>query len=499
MWAGLILVAFIYGALFTFLPPAFLTILLLPIFMLTAVAIWALPSTNRAPTTLLVGLFYAFFVSLIVWPNYLAISLPGLPWITLLRATGFPLAITFLFCLSLSSEFRAELRNTLGATPWVWRLLALFVAIQLLTIPFSSTPFSSFSRFFIAQVNWTVIFFVSCYIFLATKRVLRWIFVLIAMAVIVTAIGIWEWRMGRIPWVGHIPSFLKISDDAVGRILAGATRTGTNLYRTQSTFTTSLSFAEYLALTTPFVIHLAVEGRRATTRAAAMLCLPVIFFGIFTTNARLGVLGFFLSFLLYIATWAARRWRTDSTSIVGPAVTLGYPVIFASFITASLINLRLYRMIWGGGQYEFSTDARRQQIEMAMPNILHAPWGHGIGQAAEVTGFVTPSGLLTLDSYYLTIALDYGIIGFIAYYGMFAAGMYYGGKALLRSRSYETSFLLPAVIALANFVVIKSVLSQEANHPLAFMLLGLVVALVYKVNVGDKQTSAPRVRKAASL
>jgi hypothetical protein len=492
MWAGLILLAFFYGASFTFLPPAFLTILLFPIFILTAIAIWALPSTNKAPTGLLTGLYYAFFISLIVWPNYLAITLPGVPWITLLRATGFPLAIVFLFCLSLSSEFRAELRKVLGASPWVWRLLALFVAIQLLTIPLSSTPFSSFSRFINAQVNWTAIFFVSCYFFLAPGRVLRWTFVLMAIALYTIALGTWEWRIGRVPWFGHIPSFLKIADDSVARILTATYRQG-GIYRTQSTFTTSLSFAEYLALTTPFVIHLAVEGRQWITRAAATVFVPVIFFGIYITNSRLGALGFFLSFLLYIAVWGVRRWRSNRKSIVGPAVTLGYPAIFASFILASLVNLRLYRMVWGGGQYEYSTDGRRQQLEMAIPIIMHNPIGHGIGQAAEVLGFVTPGGMLTIDNYYLSIALDYGVLGFIAYYGMFLVAIFYGGMALLRSRSYETSFLLPAIIALSNFIVIKSVLSQEANHPLAFMLLGLTVALVYRVDVEQKREAPAAV------
>jgi hypothetical protein len=492
MWAGLILLAFLYGVLFTFLPPAFLTMLLVPIFILMAIAIWALPSTNKAPTTLLAFLYYAFFISLIVWPNYLAITLPGLPWITLLRATGFPLAIVFLFCLSRGSEFRTELRASLGASPWVWKLMALFVAIQLLTIPLSSTPFSSFSKFIIAQVNWTAIFFISCYFFLAPGRVFRWTFVLLAIALYTIVLGTWEWRIGRVPWVGHIPSFLAINDDSVARILTATYRQG-GVYRTQSTFTTSLSFAEYLALTTPFVIHLAVEGRRWITRAAATVFVPVIFFGIYITNSRLGALGFFLSFLLYIAIWGVRRWRSDRKSIVGPAVTLGYPAIFTSFILASLVNLRLYRMVWGGGQYEYSTDGRRQQLEMAIPIIMHNPIGHGIGQAAEVLGFVTPGGMLTIDNYYLSIALDYGVLGFIAYYGMFIAAIAYGGLTLLRSRSYETSFLLPAIIALSNFVVIKSVLSQEANHPLAFMLLGLTVALVYRVNLEQKREAPAAV------
>ncbi len=39
-------------------------------------------------------------------------------------------------------------------------------------------------------------------------------------------------------------------------------------------------------------------------------------------------------------------------------------------------------------------------------------------------------------------------------------------------------YLLPIAIALSNFVIGKSVLSQVENHPLVFMLLGMAIALL---------------------
>lgn len=493
MWIGLVVLAFFYGLLFTFLPLSFLPFMLMPLGVLVAFVIWALPGERAPPTKLLTQLFFAFFVALIVWPNYLAISISTLPWITFIRLIGVPMALLLFVSLSVSRKFREDLKAVLDSTPWVWKLLALFVLIQLITIPLSGRPGRSISRFAIAQINWTMIFFVACYVFRSPGRVTQWTKVMFWVAIVVIAIGAQEWRTKHVVWAGHIPSFLAVSDEAVQRILAGKTRLGI-FYRVQSTFTTSLSFAEYLALTTPFVIHVAVNAKRQMTRLGAMVCVPIVFCGVLMTDSRLGALGFFLSFLMYIAIWGLRRWRSDPKSIMGPAITLGYPLIFSTFIAATLVNLRLYRMVWGGGQYSFSTDARQQQMEMGLPKILHAPWGHGIGEAASVLGFYNPSGLLTIDSYYLTVGLDYGVLGFIAYYGMFVAAMLYGARALFRSKSYETSFLVPAVIALANFVIVKSVLSQEAGHPFAFMLLGLVTALAYRVNL---ENAAPPAASAA--
>ena len=481
MWAALIVSAFFYGVFYTFLPLTLLPILVLPLCALAGFVIWALPATKEGPSRSLTGMFFAFFIALILWPNYLAISIPGLPWITVLRLVGIPMTLVLLVSLSRSPQLRNEIKEVLAGSPWIWKLLVTFVFIQAATLPLSGRPFTSLSRFMIAQINWTMIFFASCYVFRKRQRVFQWSLMLVIMALIVIAIGALEWRRHHVLWAGHLPAFLAVSDDVVQKILAGGTRFGVQ-YRTQSTFTTALSFAEYLALTTPFVIHVAVEGRRQATRLAAMVCVPVIFFGVFISGSRLGALGFFLSFLLYIAAWGWRRWRSDRSSIFGPAIILGYPAIFGAVVGASLVNLRLYRMIWGGGQYTYSTDARRVQLEMGIPKILHAPWGYGIGEAGQALQYYNPGGTLTVDNYWLTIALSYGIPGLIAYFGMFAAAIYYAARVLSRSTSYEVTYLLPAAIALANFVVIKTVFSQEANHPLAFMLLGLVAVLVWRAS-----------------
>ena len=49
-----------------------------------------------------------------------------------------------------------------------------------------------------------------------------------------------------------------------------------------------------------------------------------------------------------------------------------------------------------------------------------------------------------------------------------------------RSGEREIDLLLPISVALLNFVIVKMVFSQDANHPLIFMMLGAVVALAYR-------------------
>ena len=55
----------------------------------------------------------------------------------------------------------------------------------------------------------------------------------------------------------------------------------------------------------------------------------------------------------------------------------------------------------------------------------------------------------------------------------------------------EYGLLVPVAAALLNFFVIKSVFSQEDNHPLVAMIVGMIVATCWRVQQ-SKRANAPR-------
>ena len=128
---ALMLFCFAYGFFFSLLVPYYFAFLALPVIFVMLLAIWALPDVNWAPTKQLSWFFYAFFIVMICWPNYLAISLPGLPWITLIRLTSFPMTLLLLICCSISPQFRADLNRSWRAVPAIPTLLCIFIVIQL--------------------------------------------------------------------------------------------------------------------------------------------------------------------------------------------------------------------------------------------------------------------------------------------------------------------------------------------------------------------------------
>jgi len=481
----------VFGFFYALTTPYLFLVFAAPLGLLALIAIWALPDLRTAPTRSMENLYFAFFLCLILWPNYLAIALPGLPWITLLRLTGIPMVLLLLVAVSSSREFRRDLAETLNAAPAVWKLLAAFVVIQLLTIGLSGNPQQSLQKFIVAQTNWTAIFFVSCYVFRRIGRIRQYLFVLWAMAMIICALGVWEASVQKVLWAGHVPSFLKI-DDAEG-LLNSVTRAGSQAYRAKVTFSTPLGLAEFLALMTPFVLHFIAGPFRLPVRIAAAISLPIMFHVVLATDSRLGTVGMFLAALLYIASWGVMRWIRDRAGLIGPAVVMAYPMFFAAFVALTFVWRRLEVMVWGGGAQQGSNDARQAQVERGLPLIAKNPLGYGAGEGGDVLGFKT-GGFQTIDNYYLAIALEYGVIGFVLYYGLLLFMMYLSARAVLltpKDTDPEQDFIVPLAIALAVFFVVKLVFSQQDNHPLIYMMMGMLMALFLRIKKSGSSDAAP--------
>ena len=476
-----------YGFLYAIFTPYLVVPFFAPLGLLALLTIWALPDMRSAPTKWMSPLAYAFFIALVLWPNYLAIALPGLPWITIGRITSFPLTLLFLICVSVSADFRAQMADVLSKTPVVWRALAFLLGAQIVSVAFSDRPMVSIQNIIVAQTSWTAIFLVSCYVFLKPGRVKRLAVCFWIMAIIVGGLGLAESPRGQVMWSADVPSFLKVGDEVVQLILAGATRDGSGQYRIQATFSTALGLAEYCALALPFILHFIVGRFPLVVRILAALTVPFILYVIIRTDARLGLLGFFLSLMVYLFVWGVIRWTRSRASLVGPATVLVYPAIFAAFVAASFVVGRIRNKVWGGGQYNASNEARIDQVSTAIPKILTHPFGYGVGTGGNALGYTDLAGRGTIDSYYLLLLMDVGIVGAVAYLVALAATVFYATKFVVSNRSAdpETYFLIPILVSLVNFAVIKIVFANAENHPIAFMCMGVAAALILRV------TSAP--------
>lgn len=493
----LLLAGFVLGYWFALLAPHAVMPLLIPVAMLSGLVIWALPDMRSAPTGALSVLLFAFLVALPLWPNYLALALPGLPWITVLRIISLPMILLLLVCISISPDFRRQTAASIIATAPVWQMLLAFVLLQSLALVSALVHGGglgeSIEALVVAQINWTAIFFLSAYVFLRPGRASQAVTALLVAAGLLTMVGMQEWRLGAVPWAGHIPGFLKIEDPLIQKVLGGSARAATGIHRVQASYTTSLAFAEFLALMTPFLLHVAVRGQLFGARLSAAVFLPILFWMIMLTDSRLGVVGFFLSCLFYLFLHGLMKWRSERRSLLGPAIVIAYPLVFTGFLISTFFVQRLNRMVWGGGAASYSTQARIDQYDRGFELLLANPLGYGIGRGGVTLGYVNQAGVGTIDSYFLVILLEYGIAGFLIFFGLFLVAIWKAARALVApGPTGEASLLIPLIIALTNWVIIKSIFAQPDNHPLIFAMLGMMTALIWRVRVQSTQWGTPR-------
>lgn len=473
-------VGLIYGFLVALFPYWMYLYLITPLAILALIVIWTLPRTDRVPERGIEGLYWVFLISLLAWPNYLAIAIPGLPWITVQRLFLGPLVFLLLISLSMSPAFRERIAAPLGESRWLNRFMLGFIAVQVLTLFFAKDFGNTFSRFFSNQLGWTGMFYVSILLLQKEGRIDKFFRYIVWLMVFACAIGAWEWYLKHPPWAGHIPSFLAVQDERVQELLNGErARKYTTKYRVAGTFVTSLNLAEFIGLGTAIVIHLMMKTPLVRHKALLAAFLPGILLVIVSTDSRLGSIAFFGCCLLYPLLFALRRWYNTRRDILAPGIVLLYPMVTGAFVALSFVWRRLEVMMWGGNQQQSSTDARKEQWALLWPKLEKWPFGHGAGNSGETLGWYTLDGKLSIDSYYIATLLDYGVIGFILFYGMLIIGAYTAVRLAVLGRSATSADAIVPAIILPLFIVVKGVFAQENEHAVFFMLLGLVAVLKY--------------------
>lgn len=489
----------VYGFFYAVTAPYLIVPLAVPIAILGLLAIWALPENNVVPTKAMELSFSALMIGLVLWPNYLALALPGLPWITMVRLTAFPMAFFLLISLSASTHFREQILDTAKAAPLVFRLMLIFSIDVLITIPFSHHLSDTVNKVILQQLEWTCVFLVSLFIFRTPGRVERYLFLMLAVTVPLILLAVLESEEQHVLWAGHVPSFLRVEDPSAQRALAGAVRGATGQYRTKVTFSTALGLSEFAALMTPFALHWAVARFNIIIRLIALAMIPTLYFVVRMTDLRLGVAGYLVSLLVYLLFWSLVRWRRRIGDLMSATIVYAYPTMFLAVVASTMFVHKIHVIVFGGGSTAASNEARGNQFKMAFPVLLKNPIGHGAGQSGDVMGYGA-GDFVAIDSYYISIALDYGVLGLAMYVGIFA--MVIGGAVavMLRARptdDREIGLLMPLATCLCAFLVIRGVFGQPDIHPLIFMLVGMAVALIARAKAFDlaAPTAAPQKRR----
>ncbi|CAM3090908.1 hypothetical protein SPAN111604_03070 [Sphingomonas antarctica] len=477
----LIFVGLFYGLMSAIFPVFLYMYMAMPLVIIAGAVIWALPNTDRFPERSIEAFFWIFLFAQLLWPNYIALALPGLPWITINRLVTAPLALLFLYSMSVAPRLRTQIRDVLINTPIVTRCFLGLLALQLFTLPASTEIADSFNKTIDQQIQWNLVFFVSCFVFTKDGRARKFFVLYPWLVIFLCAMSVFEWKQSAVLWADHIPAILAVGDESVQRVLQGTARAATGIYRVQSIFTTSLNFAEVMAWSTPFFVYWGLYAKRIPIRVASLLFLAPLFWCIRNTDSRLGAVGFFATFIVYFGIYGIRRWTRTRGDILGPAITLSFPLAGSMFFLATFVSNSFHAIIFGNGAQAASNEGRALQWASLWPKLGSWPFGYGTGRGAETIGSMNLAGVLTIDSYYINLLIEYGVIGFLCWLGIILGSAANAVKWSMRETSEEARMLTVMATYMIVYFIIKGVLAGDESNAICYMILGMIAGTAWRI------------------
>jgi O-antigen ligase len=471
---------------------------------LICIGVFAMPRQLTHSDRACWALFLTMLALFCLYPSYISLRISGLPWISPLRIVLAILLVAWLYALRVSPVMQPRLMAFIRANRFFFWMLAVFVATQALGIPTSRQPMQAATKFALFQLYWTFPLFAILSMVNTERRLQTFFTVFITFAAFQCAIGFVEARLERVLWLDYLPPGFAADSEVLQRILQGAFRA--EGYRVQGTFSVSLLYAEFLVLMLPFALFAFLDRRSITIRAVGLITAIAIVPAQYLSGSRLGMVGSITVIILLGLLFVVRVWRADKRSMAGGFMVILAAAGLALFAAAFMSSPRLRVMTIGGGQHQASTDSRLEMWAMSPPRILERPlFGHGPGLGAETLGFTNPSGTLTIDSYWLSALLEFGLIGALALLAMISWAIWTGIRTYLDKSNPHRFVGGPAALALIAFLIIKTVLSQVDNHLLAFVLMALIILARTGLNpLAQSAEQAPalapgrkRARKAA--
>lgn len=305
----------------------------------------------------------------------------------------------------------------------------------------------------------------------------RFILIICSASAILLPIGTIERMQQMVLWRSLIPPGFGGEDAAlIQSIMAGAFRDGN--YRVQSVFSNPLLFAEYLAVTSPILLSAMLWTKNNTLR---FILFPLYIYGLYAAlvfpSAR-------LSFVALVAGHCAigslglLYWKRHSNSrnLLADAGLLAIPAAVSILSVLLLFSRRFQIFVFGGREHAGSNEARSTQWEAAFRSLPQSPvFGFGYGEAVDLAGTVGQKQTLTIDSWYINVMLESGVIGTSLYAAAFFAATYRACQLSVLIKGRDAALMMALTAMMVAKMTINGVLSLTHNHVLLFFAYGIVI------------------------
>lgn len=449
-----------------------------PILVMAGFSLWLLPDVDKPDAAPFFKLLTAYMFLMVAWPTYVAIAIPGLPWVTPPRIVLGVLLIGMLTHFPQISEARRKVVDLLTYDPIAFRLYGLFLFMQVVVIPLSDSPLDVISYELMQGVLDSSAMVAAAWCFSDAKKIPRLMRILVLGGILTMLITLLENYLQRPPWFGYIPSFFRIDPILYETYVSPQARIGDGRYRIRATFGIVLYYSQYLGLILPPLLY-EMWRAKGWKRVLVIALIPLILQTIWFVNARTASIALLVSLFGFGGLVMMRqlffRPRGDAlkSGIMVSLVLLAVAGLAGAI--ASSHRLQMYTI--GGQQHAGSNAVRDQQWEGAWRAVRKNPIGVGMGTPLVDVGKVSAKGIAVVDSYYINLLVGVGPLGFIGFIGCLARVAWLGVMTFLRAKNDLEEWGGVLAVSLINFIIAAYVISFADNNYLVFTLAVAILAL----------------------
>jgi hypothetical protein len=423
----------------------------------------------------------------VIWPPYVAVSLPVLPFITPARALLMLLIAGWIFTAATARSIHERLWERLNRSKPLWIAILVIIVFRGLAIPYSIDPALA-TKSFLDQCISLFLPLVVALTLIESERDISLIGrVLLVAAVAIGLTVVYEAATKHNLFVDHLSKLVSYKAHWLDQILTPTLRAN-GKFRTQGPFTVPLSLAEFFTLVIPFLFYAFDKSKNAAVRFGLILIAALFEFGIVSTDSRTAIVTSVCLCGFYAVFRGAIFLRAHPRADLKPLMLL-----FVAFI-ALCVPVVLVAMLdkLGLGQTLAAHGTRGAQFVLGIPKVLKQPIiGYGSGMAGYVLGYKADGVHLTIDNYYLSVALDAGLPALLAQFALQGWLLWTSLNGALRSkdvahgRVYLTFFLY-----FVSFTLLRTTLSQADNLSLSYIMMGVFAAYHAIASKAKKEEAA---------
>jgi len=449
-----------------------------PLAALFGLVLWLLPDVDRVSNPPIYKLSIAYLVTTVAWPNYIALALPGLPWITPSRLVLGALLVIMVLHFAQHADSRRTVANIIGYDKIALGLYALYLATVVWTLPLAEHPVETVRYAVLQEVLYLTPMIAVAWA-LADMRRLKPMMVALSLTCIFTMlVSVLENWMQQPPWLNIIPSFLRVDPMLLETYLGSQARVGDGRYRIRSTFGIVIFYSQYLCLVVPLLFE-EIRRMRGTKIVVGVLLVALVLQTVWFSNSRTSTLALLIPFFGGAALYglrliAYRRGGDPFKSLVVLVFVIGAVVALVGAI-ASSHRLQMYTI--GGKQHAGSDEVREEQWSNARSQIVKNPVGAGAGNSGPLVGKLSPQGVYIIDSLYINYLVDFGPLGFLGFFGCLARLSWLGIMTYLRAEDETDELAGPLALGLISFIIAAYVISNTDNNFIAMAFGAFILAL----------------------